>query len=148
MLTFMFDDDAMKRSEVAVLEQLPRMIHAANRAGTGLVVEDLFEGNCNDTPVTSEIFARQLVLLRDEGELSIIAPDGSKKPRTSVVGWHDRLVLRTNDRCRNALNLDLNDASVRLGLASRRFARLAESRYRRHGIHHRRHEQWRFGPGH
>lgn len=93
MLTFMFDDDAMKRSEAAVLEQLPRMIHAANRAGTGLVVEDLFEGNCNDTPVTSEILARQLVLLRDEGELSIIAPDGSKKPRTSVVSWRDRLVL-------------------------------------------------------
>lgn len=35
LLTFMFDDDAMKRSEAAVLEQLPRMIHAANRDGGG-----------------------------------------------------------------------------------------------------------------
>src|ERR1700689_699624 len=43
LLNFMFDDDAMKRSEAAVLEQLPRMIHAANRnGGDGLVVETLF----------------------------------------------------------------------------------------------------------
>jgi hypothetical protein len=32
----------MKRSEAAVLEQLPRMIHGANRNGAGLRVEDLF----------------------------------------------------------------------------------------------------------
>ncbi|WP_426609399.1 three-Cys-motif partner protein TcmP [Bradyrhizobium sp. McL0616] len=93
LLTFMFDDSAMKRSEAAVLEQLPRMIHAANRDGGELLVEQLFAGNCNDTPVTSEILARQLVLLRDEGELLIVAPDGSKKPRTKSVDWEDRLIL-------------------------------------------------------
>jgi three-Cys-motif partner protein len=64
LLPFMFDDDAMKRSEAAVLEQLPRMIHTANRDGAGLVVEELFADNCNDTPVTSDILGRQLVLLR------------------------------------------------------------------------------------
>jgi hypothetical protein len=39
LLTFMFDmfdDDAMRRSQAAVLEQLPRMIHAANHNGGGL----------------------------------------------------------------------------------------------------------------
>jgi hypothetical protein len=93
MLTFMFDDDAMKRSEAAVLEQLPRMIHGANRNGAGLLVEDLFAGNCNDTPVTSDILSRQLTFLRDEGELTIITPDGSKKPRAKTINWGDRLVL-------------------------------------------------------
>jgi len=93
LLTFMFDDSAMKRSEAAVLEQLPRMIHAANRDGAGLLVEELFAGNCNDTPVTSDILARQLILLRDEGELLIVSPDGSKKPRTKNLGWEDRLIL-------------------------------------------------------
>ncbi|MGY3577828.1 three-Cys-motif partner protein [Bradyrhizobium sp. USDA 4504] len=93
MLTFMFDDDARRRSEAAVLEQLPPMIHAASRAGRGLLVEELFAGNCNDTPVTSEILQKQLVFLRDEGELSIIASNGSKKPRAKTVVWGDRLFL-------------------------------------------------------
>lgn len=93
LLTFMFDDDAMKRSEAAVLEQLPPLIHAANRAGGGLAVETLFAGNCNETPVTSDILGRQLVLLRDEGELVIKGEDGSVKPRAKTIGWGDRLVL-------------------------------------------------------
>jgi len=93
LLTFMFDDDALKRSEAAVLEQLPRMIHAANKDGGGLAVEMLFAGNCNDTPVTSDILGRQLVLLRDAGEILIKADDGALKPRAKTVGWGDRLVL-------------------------------------------------------
>lgn len=94
LLTFMFDDDALKRSEAAVLEQLPRMIHAANRnGGDGLGVEAFFAGHCNDTPVTSEIMTRQLLLLREEGELAIVAEDGTKKPRARTIAWSDRLVL-------------------------------------------------------
>ncbi len=93
MLTFMFDDDARRRSETAVLEQLPPMIHSATREGRGLLVEELFAGNCNDTPITSEILQKQLVILRDEGELSIISADGSKKPRAKTIGWGDRLFL-------------------------------------------------------
>ncbi len=94
LLTFMFDDDAMTRSEAAVLEQLPRMIHAANReGGGGLGVEEFFAGHCNDTPVTSDILTRQLLFLRKEGELSIVGEDGTKKPRAMTVSWSDRLVL-------------------------------------------------------
>lgn len=93
LLTFMFDDDALKRSEAAVLEQLPSMIHAAHRDGGGLVVETLFAGNCNETPVTSDILSRQLVLLRDEGEILIKGEDGALKPRAKSIGWGDRLVL-------------------------------------------------------
>ncbi|WGS19243.1 hypothetical protein [Bradyrhizobium sp. ISRA463] len=69
------------------------MIHSASRAGRGLLVEELFAGNCNDTPVTSEILQKQLIFLRDEGELTIVAPDGSKKPRAKTIGWEDRLFL-------------------------------------------------------
>lgn len=71
LLCFMFDDDAMKRSEAAVLEQLPRMIHVANQNGGGLLVEALFASNCNDTPVTSDILRRQILALRSEGEILI-----------------------------------------------------------------------------
>lgn len=94
MLTFMFDDDAMRRSEKAILEQLPPMIHAANTGGGGgLEVQALFAGHCNDTPVTSDILSRQLVFLRDEGELFIVDGSGMLKPRAKTVSWTDRLVL-------------------------------------------------------
>jgi len=89
LMTFMFDDDAKKRSEAAVLDQLPRMLHAADRSGEGLAVEELFAENCNDTPVTSDILNRQIVLLRDEGELMIVAPDGSEKPRARKINCPD-----------------------------------------------------------
>jgi three-Cys-motif partner protein len=93
LFDFVFDDDAMRRSEAAVVEQLPRMIHAATRDGAGLAVETLFAGNCNDTPVTSDILSRQLILLREEGELFIIGENGAQKPRARTVSWNDRLVL-------------------------------------------------------
>lgn len=93
LLDFMFDDGAMRLSEKAVLEQLPRMIHNAQSKGGGLVVHELFAGNCNDTPVTSDILTRQLVLLREEGELAIITAKGARKPRAKTIAWDDRLVL-------------------------------------------------------
>ena len=94
LMQFMFDDDARARSEAAVLDQLPRMIHAANQGDLGgLVVEQLFAGNCNDTPVTSEILSSQLRLLRDEGELMIVSGEGKEKPRAKTIAWDDRLIL-------------------------------------------------------
>ena len=94
LMDFLFDDDALKRSEAAVLDQLPRMIHAAHRnGGAGLTVEALFTGNCNDTPVTSDILTSQLLFLREEGELAIETATGVAKPRAKLVTWEDRLVL-------------------------------------------------------
>ena len=90
----MFDDDARARSDAAVLDQLPRMIHAANQGDLGgLGVEQLFAGNCNDTPVTSDILSSQLRLLRDEGELMIVSGEGKEKPRAKTIAWDDRLIL-------------------------------------------------------
>lgn len=93
LLSFMFDDDARRRSQAAVLDQLPPMIHSANRNGDPLAVEKLFAGNCNDTPVTSDILFSQLLSLRDEGELLIVGEDGAQKPRAKTIAWGDRLVL-------------------------------------------------------
>jgi len=94
LMQFMFDDDARARSDAAVLDQLPRMIHAANQGDLGgLVVEQLFAGNCNDTPVTSDILSSQLRLLRDEGELMIVSGEGKEKPRAKTIAWDDRLIL-------------------------------------------------------
>lgn len=93
LLPFMFDEDAMKRSEVAVMDQLPRMIHAAHRDGGKPTVETLFADNCNDTPVTFDILTRLLLQLRDEGELLLESENGSLKPRTKKIAWRDRIVL-------------------------------------------------------
>lgn len=93
LMTFMFDDDALRRSEAEILNQLPKMIYAEKQNCEGLVFEKLFSDNCNDTPVTSDILSRQLALLRDEGEILIIGENGMQKPRAKTIGWSDRLIL-------------------------------------------------------
>ena len=93
LLAFMFDDDAMTRSEGAVLTQLPDLLRQASSAGVSLKVEGVFAGHCNDTPVTSDIVNRSLLRLRDEGELKIASKDGVVKPRARTVRWDDRIIL-------------------------------------------------------
>lgn len=92
MMPFMFDDDARKRSEAAVLEQLPRFVRAIDD-DNGIAVKDLFAGNCNESPVTSEILNSQLIFLRDEGELAIKSIDGVLKPRARNIAWDDRIII-------------------------------------------------------
>ncbi|WP_448954891.1 three-Cys-motif partner protein TcmP [Labrys neptuniae] len=93
LMPFMFDDDARKRSEAAVLGQLPRMIHAAQKQGSDLTLEELFASQCNETPVTSDILTGQLLFLRDEGELAIVDENGSQKFRSKHIDWTDRILL-------------------------------------------------------
>ena len=93
-LDFAFDDDALSRSRAAVLEQLPRLIHSANRNHLDPpTVEELFSTNCNDTPVTSDIVKSKLLELRNEGEIEIIASSGAVKPRSVTICWDDRIQL-------------------------------------------------------
>lgn len=93
-MDFTFDDDAERRSEAAVLDQLPRLVHATIGANdTPPTVERLFAANCNDTPVTSDIVKRQLLLLRDEKEIIILEKDGRPKPRAVNIGWDDRIIM-------------------------------------------------------
>jgi hypothetical protein len=63
----------------------------------GLVIETLFAGNCK--PTTSDIPARQLILLREEGELFIVGENGAQKLRAKAVSWSDRVVLPASGRC-------------------------------------------------
>lgn len=93
LLPFMFDDDALRRSEATVMEQLPRLLHSAARETGGVIVEDLFVDKCNDTPITSKILESQLLALRDEQELVILTKDGALKPRSRAVDWTDKIVL-------------------------------------------------------
>ncbi len=91
---FVFDDDALRRSEEAVLAQLPDLLWAERaRSGEGLPVEAFFAARCNDTPVTSEIMQCQLVRLRDEKELEIVGENGRVKPRATRLDWGDRILL-------------------------------------------------------
>lgn len=91
---FVFDDDALRRSEEAVLAQLPDLLWAERaRSGEGLPVEAFFAARCNDTPVTSEIMQSQLVRLRDEKELEIVGANGRVKPRATRLDWGDRILL-------------------------------------------------------
>jgi hypothetical protein len=53
----------------------------------------LFGTQCNDTPVTKEIFEEVLVELRDEKEIRIEDISGKEKPRTQSVSWTDRIIL-------------------------------------------------------
>lgn len=94
VMDFMFDDDAMRRSESAVLEQIPRLIFDAAQSGRSAVeLEALFAARCNDTPVTSDILKRQLIQLRDQREVAILGPDGKPRPRAVNLAWTDRIVL-------------------------------------------------------
>ncbi|MDZ5453899.1 three-Cys-motif partner protein TcmP [Labrys sp. ZIDIC5] len=93
LMPFMFDDDARKRSEATVLEQLPDMIRVAQQQGSDLTLEELFTRQCNETPVTSDILTGQLLFLRDERELSIVDEHGTQKHRSRHIDWTDRIIL-------------------------------------------------------
>lgn len=88
------DDNAKGRSEAAVLDQLPSLVQASIGANDSPpTVEHLFAANCNNTPVTSDMVKRQLLLLRDEKEIIIVGKDGKPKPRAVNLGWDECLVM-------------------------------------------------------
>jgi hypothetical protein len=94
VMDFMFDDDALARSETAVLEQIPRLIFEAAQSGQSAIeLETLFAARCNDTPVTSDISRRQLIVLRDQGELAILGPDATPRQSARNLAWTDRIIL-------------------------------------------------------
>lgn len=93
-MDFTFDDDARRRSEDTVMDQLPRLLRQAGTNGTEPpTVEALFAANCNDTPVTSDIVKAQLLRLRDEKEIIIVGADGKERPKAVNIRWDDSLTL-------------------------------------------------------
>ena len=71
------------------------MIRANGDGMTPIALEHLFAANCNETPVTSDILKRQIIRLRQEGELAIVDAYGSPRPRAENLSWTDRIVLPT-----------------------------------------------------
>ncbi|MBV9929741.1 MAG: three-Cys-motif partner protein TcmP [Alphaproteobacteria bacterium] len=93
MMDYAFDDCARTRSEAAVLEQLPRLLHGAANDLTPITKREVFVARCNDTPVVAEIVDSQLAELRDAKEIVIFGPDGKERRSTRRFGWDDQVRL-------------------------------------------------------
>lgn len=68
---YVFDDDAKRRSEAALLDQLPRLLHRMTEGGAAITRRDLFVARANDTPLVSRMLDQHLALLRDSGYITI-----------------------------------------------------------------------------
>lgn len=91
---FCFNDNARTRSETAVLDQLPRLIHAnAAENSAPLTKQRIFVARCNETPVIADIVDSQLAFLRDEKEIVITAADGSVRRSAKQFAWDDHIEL-------------------------------------------------------
>jgi three-Cys-motif partner protein len=91
---FGFNDNARARSEAAVLDQLPRLIHAnATEISAPLTKQRIFMARCNETPVIADIVDSQLAFLRDEREIVITAADGAIRRSVKRFAWDDRIEL-------------------------------------------------------
>ncbi|CAN5401438.1 hypothetical protein BH10PSE14_BH10PSE14_44450 [soil metagenome] len=91
---FGFNDNARTRSEAAVLDQLPRMIHANSAENSApLTKQRIFVARCNETPVIAEIVDSQLAFQRDEKEIVITAANGSVRRSVNRFAWDDRIEL-------------------------------------------------------
>ncbi len=92
-LDFMFDDDAEARSKSALMEDLPRRVFSAYRAGTAPPsLINLFDGVCNETPATKRLLSDVIVELRGLNEFEILTSDGRTRPRTGTVDDTDVIV--------------------------------------------------------
>ena len=68
---YVFDDNAKRRSERALLEQIPRLLRQLTADGKPITRRDLFVDRANDTPVVAGMLDSQLALLRDSGDIII-----------------------------------------------------------------------------
>jgi hypothetical protein len=93
MMDYTFDDDARTRSQDAVLEQLPPLLHASTVQGAPVTKRSVFTSRCNDTPVIGDIVDSQLADLRDAKEIVIIGPNGSERRSARHFSWNDQIKL-------------------------------------------------------
>ncbi len=92
-LGYEFDCHARTQSKQVLQDQIPRIIRDAVDADLAPSLDQLFGRECNDTPITRELFEEVLVDLREMGELRIEDAYGKDKPRAQTVSWSDRIVL-------------------------------------------------------
>jgi hypothetical protein len=90
---FLFDMEAEKLTMGALLDGLPRRIHAFG--GNGISFNQYFKEVTNGTPATSRIMKDAFAILRREGEIEIYNQTGLTK-RSSIQNKAD--VLRPTKR--------------------------------------------------
>ncbi|UVI38390.1 three-Cys-motif partner protein TcmP [Qipengyuania spongiae] len=106
MMDYMFDDDAEKRSESQLLEQIPPLLHESWKGGGIVTKRSLFESRANDTPVVGKLVDSGLAKLRDEGEIVIFGRKRDKsgemktvvRERADQFQWDDEIRLPREPR--------------------------------------------------
>ena len=88
-LGYTFDDDAKKRTEEKLHDDIPRLIYADD---DGQSYETLHATTCNDSPATSRIYKDVLSSLAKQGEIEIISPDGRRKTSANQIKGEDRIL--------------------------------------------------------
>lgn len=88
-LGYTFDDDAKKRTEEKLHEDIPRIIYAHD---DGQSYETLHATTCNDSPATSRIYKDVLSSLAKQGEIEIVSPNGKRKTASNQIRGEDRIL--------------------------------------------------------
>ncbi len=88
-LGYTFDDDAKKRTEEKLHEDIPHVVYAHE---DGLSYETLHATTCNDSPATSRIYKDVLGSLAKQGEIDIVSPDGKLKRAANQIKGEDRIM--------------------------------------------------------
>ena len=90
---FTFDDDAHSRTIAALMEELPRKVFSAYKAGEAPpTLLNLFDSVCNETPATKRLISDAIVKLREMKEFEILTSDGRSRPRTQSVEDTDAIM--------------------------------------------------------
>jgi three-Cys-motif partner protein len=87
-LAFEFDDPAGEASIKALMEQLPRRIHAHD---AGLTFGELFATTCNTSPADSSKYKDALERLIELKEIDAFSPDGARRRKATTLNDADRL---------------------------------------------------------
>jgi three-Cys-motif partner protein len=86
---FCFDDPAGQASVSALMEQLPRVIHARPE---GVSFGELFAATCNTSPADSMKFKEALAKLVAHKEIEIISVDGARRHSSNTITDKDQLM--------------------------------------------------------
>lgn len=88
---FDFSDAARVRTRTALMEEIPRRLHAAE--GNGITFADLFQSTCNETPATEALLGEVVRDLCVTGELEKRGGEGERRAATTLPHGDDILRL-------------------------------------------------------
>jgi three-Cys-motif partner protein len=94
---FFFDDNARSRTVNALMTDLPREI-SLHGGGESIAFSDLFAAICNESPASSSIHGEVLSKLAQEGEISVVTANGTRKRSLLTIKPEDRLEVPRQGR--------------------------------------------------